>query len=137
MAQSICVFVTSFDPQIFDNTLVKLWIFHIITLDWSVWMESSVVWIVFWVSKVSLILFVRRPSHLLGRGVNPFIPTSLNSFWRGVRRSHLKNFTSLHRNSSIFPTLTLEFSQLRDKTVIWMNLNKKKLTIFLFALILV
>ncbi len=110
MSQSVCVFITSLDSQILDDTLVKLWIFHIVTLNWSILMKSCVVWIVFWVSKVSLILFVGRSTHFLRRGVNSFIPTPLNSFWGRVRRSDLKNLASLHRNRTIFPTLTLKFS---------------------------
>ena len=134
MSQSVCVFITSLDSEIFDDTLVKLWIFHIVTLNWSILMKSCVVWIVFWVSKVSFILFVGRSSHFLRRGVNSFIPTPLNSFWGRVRRSHLKNFASLHRNRPIFSALTLKFFQLSDKTVIWMNLNKTKTYNFSFNL---
>ena len=137
VSQSRCFFIATLHSQVLDNTLVKLWVFHVIALNWSIWMESGIVLIVFRVTVVSLIFPIWRFSYFLWWCINSFITASLDSFWRRVWRSHFKNFTSLHNNRSIFPAIKLKLPQLSNKTVVWMNLNKvKNLQFFFWTLFL-
>ncbi len=121
------LFVASLNTKVLYYTFVHFRIFYFLGLGKMVpWTQSCIrITDVYWIS------FLRWFIKSLRRSVISFKSFPIESFWRRIRGSYFMNVTSLKNRSSL-STFILKLSQLRNESVIGMNLNKHKVLRFFF-----
>ena len=125
---------SSFVPQILNDAFVQLRIFHIICshrVKTRICLKLGITQI----TDIWVPLF-RRLIELLWRSLVSLEASSFISFWWWIWRPHFIIIISFS-NRATLPALIFKLFQLRNKSIVWVNLNNLKRTIFLLDFILV